>query len=655
MFRKTFTGTLVAASLTAGALMTIPSASATPTYLASTNVSHSGLLPDHARIAMSENGTAVATWIRSVGGVDRVQASYFAGGPNGSWTFPDTITSAADVVVDSNVAINAKGDAVVTWLEADNSDDMRVAASRYLGSGTFDGMSFVSTDNQLDTSSGYDVAIDGAGKVIVAHMDHDNDAVNRVRVSTLTKAGVNASLVFSDDSSVDPEVAVDEAGDALVAWRDEEGGPDTIRMRRFSQAATSWTTLNVPGLGGMYGQGELEVAMGDNGSATVAVTKLDDNFDYRAMAYKVGADGFVGNANTVSPVNRTATAISLAQNDAGTAYLTWFESGNGNRIGYSTRPQTSGWANPALLPDVLAGSAKPKASISDTGMTFVSYVDAGHLDAAFRLTPLGILQPFDSGDQDFVAGTAQAGTDDQGNAVIGGVMDNGGGNGSFHASFLDTAGATASVTAAGTGANTLATAFDVSWGAVDRFSTLGTGNVRVRSAAWNGGFGGYAYPFVNTASKKLSFAGAAGRTYCFEAQARDSHANIGAYSAPRCTTTPVDDRSLAVAKGFKRAKAGTSYLGTYSVAKKKNAVMTLKNVQASRIAVVVSKVAKGGKIRVFFAGTKIGDYSLKGTGNKVLVAVKGFGSVKTGNLVIKVISKKGKVVRIDGVVAAIGG
>jgi hypothetical protein len=651
MFRKTFTGSLIAASLTAGALMTIPAATATPTFLASENISHSGVLPEDARIVMSENGTAAASWTREITGIERVQASYFTGGPEGYWTLPETITDAADHVFAANVAINAHGEAAVTWLEEDLSGDMRVAASRYVGQGNFDGVSFISSDIQRSAQSNYAVALDGTGTLVVAHRDTDGNVINQIRVSTQTKSGAIASISVSDPTSTDPAVAVNDGGDALVAWRDEQGGPDFVRMTRFTAATKAWKTLNVPSVGGQYGQGQLRAALSDNGSGTVGTTELDNDNNYRAQAFKVRDDGFVSPATTISPEGRTVSNLSLAQNDAATAFMAWSEGGNGNYVGYASRPMTSSWSA-AKVNNLLTGPTAPQAAISDTGMTFISYVDGGHLEAAYRTSANGLLQTFDSGDQDFATFSAQAGLDDQGNAVFGGLIQSGGDQGALHGAFLDVAGATATLKSVGAGANTFAKTFDVVWDATDRFSGVGTGNVRVRTAAWNGGFGGYEYKYVNTAAKKLGFAGAAGRTYCFEAQARDTHANLGKYSAAKCTTTPVDDRTLSVAKGFKRAKAGSSYLGTYSIAKKKNATMTLKNVHAAKIAILVTKVAKGGKVQVFFAGKKLGTYSLKGNGNKKLIAAKNFGSVKAGTLVIKVISKTGKVVRIDGVVVA---
>lgn len=646
--RRTITGSLLATSLTAAALMTLPAASATPTFLASDNISHAGLLPTSAKSAVSEKGTAVATWLRTVDGVARVQASYFTGGPNGSWTYPETLTDAGDEVSDPNVAMNDAGDAVVTWLEQDLSDDARVAVSRYVGSGDFDGVQFMSVDNGTSATAGYDVALDGTGKVFAAHRDTDGGTLNRIRVSTLDAEGANTSTTLSDTSSFAPDIAVNTAGDALVAWYDAGNGESQIRVRRLDAGTTKWDPSATTGTPGTYGV-QVRTALSDNGSGTVASTRQDGDGDYRAWANKSTADGFLGSANIVSPDDRTATGLSLSQNDSGTAFLAWNETGAGSYVGYASRPQTSGWTAAATINDALTKATTPNAAISDSGTTFLSWTDAGHLQAAYRTNPLLVLSTYDSGNQGFVDGSALAGVDKQGNALLGGTLKSGD-QGSVQAAFLDAAGPTSAITAP-TAGTTVATTFDVQRSAKDRFSALGTGSIRVRTATWKAGFGAPAYASLNQTTQKISYDGKAGRTYCFSAQAKDAVSNTGAWSGEQCTTTPVDDASMVATKGFSHTEGAGHYQGTYARATKKGATLRLKDVQADKIAILVGKTANGGTIDVFFHGEKLGRYSLQGSGNQHLIAWKDLGGTKSGDLVVKVVSADGKTIRIDGAVA----
>ncbi|RNL62126.1 hypothetical protein EFK50_09985 [Nocardioides marmoriginsengisoli] len=643
MFRKTFTGSLVAASLTAGALMTLPSASAAPTWVDQSNISQLGLLPKDADVAMSENGNAVATWIREALGADIVYASYSTGG---SWSVPDSLTYTSDTIANPTAVINDKGEAAVTWLEEDNGGEMRVAVSRYIGGGVFDGRSLMSHANDLNATAPLSVDMDGAGTVYAARTDSDGGDVNKVRVSTLTKGGALNVQTLSDNSSFAPDLAVSNAGRAVVSWYNAGDGTSTIDVRSRAAGSNTWLAADSTSLAGAY-QVRSDVAI-DGDNAVVAYTRQDLENNYRVWANKILTDGTVTSATIVSAEDQSASNVSVDINAAGFTLAAWSSDDGADRVRYATRPYAGSWSGGTLVGE-LAASTTPDVVVSDSGLVAIGYPDAGHQHVSYRQSPFQLMTNVDSAGG-FVNGETAVGADSQGNVLLTGIVKMPDPTQGFvNGAILDVAGASTTMTAPGS--ITLGTKASVAWKATDRFSALGTANVRVRSAAFNGGFGAHSFLTLNTPSTSLLNLIQPGRTYCYSVQTKDANNTTGAFSGEKCTTTPVDDRKMTIAKGFKRAKAGSSYLGTYSIAKKKNAVMTLKNVKAKKIAILVTKVAKGGKVQVFFAGKKLGTYSLKGTGNKKYIAAKTFSSVKTGNLVIKVISKKGKVVRIDGMIA----
>lgn len=649
MFRKTITGSLLAVSLTAGALMTVSPASAAPTWVESASISHNGLLPQDAAFAMSENGNAVATWIRKVDGVDRVQASYFTAGPNAGWSYPDTITYDFNVVASPDAAVNDKGEAVVTWIEKDVQGDLRVAGSRYIGKGTFDARFFVSTDNNLDTTGELSTGIDGAGKVWVAHHDTDGGNVNRIRVSTKTRTGLPVSLTMTDDTSFTPSLAVNETGQTVLAWFDAGNGESVINVRRYRPEVSAWTQPDATSIPDSYSVTDVRTALNDAGNGVVAVVQ-DVNGDMRVALSKSYPDGFLTDGAFVPGDGSDASGLDVAINEAGTTLLSWSEHTDVHRARWITRSFTGSFGTPNTVAGNLAAATRTNAAISDSGMLMVGFADNGSQRAIYKTTPLAPIQTFNSGPLAFQAGETGVGVDNQGNGFLGGVIKANGTDGSVHGSFLDTAGPTSSIY--GVKPNTLATSFAVNWVGHDRLSPINGGRVRVRAAAWNGGFGGFQYPYAYAIGESLPFAGAPGRTYCFSAQSRDLSNNYGVPGAETCTTTPVDDRALKMAGGFSRKNGGAHYRGTYTQATKNGATLTLTNVKASRIAILVTKVAKGGKIQVKFGKKILGTYSLKGSGLKQLVAQKSLGGLKTGTLTIKVVSASGKVVKIDGVVAA---
>lgn len=648
MFRKTFTGTLVAASLAAGALMTIPSASAAPTYIDSNTPSKVGTIPSDAHIAMSENGSAIATWIRVVNGNDVVQASYLS---NGTWSNPANVSPSNAEVANPAAAINDKGVAVASWQQKDANDLFQVRINRFV-SGGFGASKQISYGNVYTATGEMEAAVDGNGRFWAAYQVTDNGPLNRVRVVNDNTAGGLGDLYsnLGDDSSFAPDLAVNADGDALLAFYNAGNGSSSIDVRRFDGSSKTWTATKSVSTTGQY-RVEAETALNDSGVATVGYVKQDLDGDFRASVVRVKTDGAVTGSAYVSPAGVSTSNITLDQNDSGAAVFAWNQANT--EVGYKTRAfDTAGWATGSAVNAALTGATHPKAAISDTGAYMLGWVNNGDLHSAYRGVPAVLpFVKYNSSAIEFAPTETSVGIDNQGNAVVGGVYalpDPT--QGALHVKVVDASGPTSSV--AGVPTNALKKALKLTWSAKDRFSDVTLYDVKVKTTKWNSTTGAYTSLLTGTSQTSYDFATTPGRTYCFEVRARDTHANYGAFTAPKCTTTPIDDGVLSAAGGFTRVKSTSHFNGTYSKATTKGASLKLTQVKAKRLALVVSKVASGGKVEVYFQGKKLGTYSLKGTSYQQVVPLKTFGSVEGGTVVIKVISETGKLVRIDGLVAA---
>jgi len=153
----------------------------------------------------------------------------------------------------------------------------------------------------------------------------------------------------------------------------------------------------------------------------------------------------------------------------------------------------------------------------------------------------------------------------------------------------------------------------LTWTATD---TGGAGvaayDVRARTASPSADLGAYQYPaaWQNLSAPSLRWTLSAGYEYCFSVRARDRAGNLGAWSAERCTTMPLDDRALAASTGWYRGTSSGYLSNTYSKTVRTSAQLTRSSVRGRHLAVVATTCASCGSVDVYHAGVKLGRVNL---------------------------------------------
>lgn len=142
-----------------------------------------------------------------------------------------------------------------------------------------------------------------------------------------------------------------------------------------------------------------------------------------------------------------------------------------------------------------------------------------------------------------------------------------------------------------------------------------------------------------------------GYRYCVEVQAEDKAHNIGAWSAPGCTTTPLDDRAFAASKGWVRAKGSAWYASTYSsTTLAGKALVTTRSATVRRLSLVATQCATCGSVSIYVGSTRVAVVSLRTAKlhNRALIVLPLLKAARAGKVKVLVTSK-GKLVRIDAV------
>jgi hypothetical protein len=202
------------------------------------------------------------------------------------------------------------------------------------------------------------------------------------------------------------------------------------------------------------------------------------------------------------------------------------------------------------------------------------------------------------------------------------------------------------LTVATTAAFSLATTTGVSFSAVDAGSGVASYLVRVRRAPYNGLFGAYGATATTTADRYVT-AAPRGWTTCLSIAARDGSGNTTRWSLDRCTTVPLDDRSLAATSAYRRLTASAAWAGTYSRVAKAGQYVRLSSAVGRRVVLVATTCSTCGSVRVTLgSAAKTVTLATATTHWRALIVID-FDAVRSGPLTVT--STSARPVYVDGV------
>ncbi|MFF0344958.1 choice-of-anchor D domain-containing protein [Kribbella sp. NPDC004875] len=174
-------------------------------------------------------------------------------------------------------------------------------------------------------------------------------------------------------------------------------------------------------------------------------------------------------------------------------------------------------------------------------------------------------------------------------------------------------------------------------------------DVRYRRATSAGEYGAFVQPWTRTTSTSMSLAIAAGYEYCVSVRATDKLGNVGQWSAERCFSRPLDDRSLSLAtSGWTRATGSTFYYGTTTQTTAYGKALT-RTVQGKRFFLVATRCPTCGSVAVYAGNRYLTTVNLAypTTHKQVLLGLPVQSTLFSGTLKL-VSASTGKLVQIDG-------
>jgi hypothetical protein len=238
------------------------------------DLSSDGGSADSAKVAVGDGGDTAVVWTRNNGANDIVQA--IVRRPGQGWGSPVSLSNVGRSAFEPAVAVDPAGDAVAVWTRYDGTEEV-VQGARVAGSG---GGWSAPVDLSLPGEASYtpQVGIDAAGNATAIW---DGLLTNDHRISAVTApagGGWSAPVVVgkSDGGDLYPTLAVDPAGDAVVVWPFRKPSLEHLQAARRPAGSASWdepTYLH----GASETEGEPDVALDDHGDAVTVWRSFDGN------------------------------------------------------------------------------------------------------------------------------------------------------------------------------------------------------------------------------------------------------------------------------------------------------------------------------------------------------------------------------------------
>ena len=182
------------------------------------------------QIAGDDSGNATAVWVQSDGFRFNVWVNRYDGS---SWGSAELIESDnAGGASTPQIAVNDNGNATAVWVQ---SDGIRSNA----WANQFDGSSWgnavlIETDNAGNVFTPQ-IAVDDSGNALAVWRQFDGTVFNIRANRFVGNSWGSAELIESDDTGIarNPQIAVNDSGEAVAVWRQSDGTRFNIWANRF--------------------------------------------------------------------------------------------------------------------------------------------------------------------------------------------------------------------------------------------------------------------------------------------------------------------------------------------------------------------------------------------------------------------------------------
>ncbi len=218
-------------------------------------------------VAVDSAGNAFAVWQQSDGTRTNIWANRYVAGSG--WASAVLIeTENLQGAVSADVDIDANGNAIAVWSQANASVRFSIWANRYVAGSGWGIATKIETDDTGNASSPR-VGFDSDGNAIAVWQQHDGTRFNILanRYETASGWGTATLIETGDGTAQAADIAVDRHGNAFAIWRQSDGTQDNLWVARYA-VGSGWGTPEVIETdNGIVASGELAFDGADNAVA----------------------------------------------------------------------------------------------------------------------------------------------------------------------------------------------------------------------------------------------------------------------------------------------------------------------------------------------------------------------------------------------------
>ena len=314
------------------------------------------------QVTLDNNGNALVVWVQKEGARTNIQANRF----NGSgWGTAELIET--DHEGDSlwpQIALDNRGNALAVWAQSDGART-NIRANRFNGSdwGT---AKLIETDNKGD-ALWPQIALDNRGNALAVWAQNDGVHTNIWANRFNGTDWGTAELLETDNagSALWPQIRFDDTGNALAVWIQSDGSRTSVWANRFN--GSQWGTaelLENDNAGDVLWP---QIAFDRRGSA-LAVWAQNDGTRYHIWANRFNGTDW-GTAELIETDDAgNAFGPQLAFDDTGSAFVVWVQNDGARYNIRANRFDGSNWGTAELIETDNRGDAfKPQIALDNNG------------------------------------------------------------------------------------------------------------------------------------------------------------------------------------------------------------------------------------------------------------------------------------------------